>query len=140
MTYLEALYGSQFYEISQRGGDGKKGRTNGNMFLAVFIILVVVDILMLGILSDAVFKNEFTAVIHRWFGEMTGKSIGKLLGLVLFGIIYFIIIKTIGTEKNYNRIIDNFMQYPDEIKKKANKKILIPFFILLVILLIGAFS
>jgi hypothetical protein len=47
MTFLEALYGSQYYEIHQRGGDGKKGRLNGNIFLSAFILLMIITLLMI---------------------------------------------------------------------------------------------
>lgn len=39
MTFLEALYGSQYQEIHQRGGDGSKARFNGNLLLAVMVLL-----------------------------------------------------------------------------------------------------
>jgi hypothetical protein len=36
----------------------------------------------------------------------------------------------VGSESNFKNKVDAFMQYPDEVKKKANAKLLIPFFIL----------
>lgn len=139
MTYFEALYGGQHYEISQRGGDTKAGRMNGNIFLAALIILLLIDIILIGLALDNVFRNELTANIHRWFGEMSGRSIGKLLAIVLFAVLYFVIIKTIGSESNYNRLVNNFMQYPEEVKEKAKWKALIPFGILIVVLMISVF-
>lgn len=47
MTFLQALYGSQYQEIKQRGGDGNKGRINGNVFLSAFIVLIIIVILQL---------------------------------------------------------------------------------------------
>jgi len=46
MTFLEALYGSQYYEIHQKGRDGNKGRLNGNLFLSTLIILFILALLM----------------------------------------------------------------------------------------------
>jgi hypothetical protein len=48
-------------------------------------------------------------------------------------IIYFILTKTVGSEESFKRKAEVFMQQPDEIKKKANKILLIPFLILVVI-------
>lgn len=140
MSYFEALYGRQYYEIHQRGGDTSKGRMNGNVFLAALIVLLLIDILLIGIALDNVFKNELTSRIHSWFGVLSGRLIGKILAIPVFAVIYFIIVKIVGTETNYNRLVNNFMNYPDEIKKKAMRKTLFPFGILIILLLISVFS
>ena len=133
MTFLEALYGSQYYEIHQKGRDGNKGRLNGNMFLAAFIVLIIIAVLMICISFVPGFNESMTKSIRSVFRYSSGKSIGILLAIPVFAIIYFIILKTVGTEENFNRKVDAFMQYPDEVKKKANAILLIPFFILGVI-------
>ena len=133
MTFLEALYGSQYYEIHQKGRDGNKGRLNGNIFLAVLVILFLFAVLIICISFAPGFNEMLTKSIRNVFGYSTGKSIGKILAIPLMAIIYFILAKTIGSEENFKKKVKAFMQYPDEIKKKANKKLLIPFFILGVI-------
>ena len=133
MTFLEALYGSQYYEIHQKGKEGKKGRFNGNLFLSALIVLLIIAVLMISVSFVPGFEEKINNSVRSVFGSLRGKSIGKLLAIPVFGIIYLVIVKTIGTETNFNRKVDAFMQYPDEIKKKANTKLLIPFFILGVI-------
>lgn len=133
MKFLEALYGSQYYEIHQKGRDGNKGRLNGNIFLSALIILLVFAIFMVCISFIPGFEETMTRKIRAVFGYNTGKSIGKLLAIPLFAIIYVIILMTVGTAKNFQNYVLNFTQYPDEIKKKANAKLLIPFFVLGVI-------
>ena len=133
MTFLEALYGSQYFEIHQRGRDGSKGRLNGNIFLTALVILFLFAVLMICISFVPGFNEMLTRSIRNIFGYSTGKSIGKLLAVPLMAIIYFILAKTVGSEENFKRKVEAFLQYPDEIKKKANKKLLIPFFILGVI-------
>ena len=140
MTFLEALYGSQYYEIHQRGKDGNKGRLNGNVFLAALIVLFILAVLMVCISFVPGFNESMTKSVRSVFGYSTGKSIGKLLAIPVFGIIYLVIIKTVGSETNFKNKVDAFMQYPDEIKKKANAKLLIPFFILGVIVFGLAFA
>lgn len=130
MTFLEALYGSQYYEIHQKGRDGNKGRLNGNLFLAAFVVLFIIAVLMISISFVPGFNEALTKTIRNVFGYSTGKSIGKLLAIPVFAITYFIILKTVGNETNFRRNVDVFMQYPDEEKKKANAKLLVPFFIL----------
>ena len=140
MTFLEALYGSQYYEIHQKGRDGNKGRLNGNVFLSALIVLFILAVLMISISFVPGFEESMTKNIRSVFGYSTGKSIGKLLAIPVFGIIYLIIIKTVGSESNFKNKVEAFMQYPDEVKKKANAKLLIPFFILGVIVFGLAFS
>jgi len=140
MTFLEALYGSQYYEIHQRGKDGNKGRLNGNVFLAALLVLFILAVLMVCISFVPGFNESMTKSVRNVFGYSTGKSIGKLLAIPVFGIIYLIIIKTVGSESNFKNKVDAFMQYPDEVKKKANAKLLIPFFILGVIVFGLAFA
>ena len=130
MTFLEALYGSQYYEIHQKGRDGNKGRLNGNMFLSALIILFILAVMMISISFVPGFNESLTQNIRSVFGDSSGRSIGKLLAIPVFGIIYLVIIKTVGSESNFKNKVEAFMQYPDEVKKKANAKLLIPFFIL----------
>lgn len=130
MTFLEALYGSQYHEIHQKGRDGSKGRLNGNLFLAAFVVLFIIAVFMISISFVPGFNDALTKTIRSVFGYSTGKSIGKLLAIPVFAITYFVILKTVGSETNFRRNVDAFMQYPDEVKKKANAKLLIPFFIL----------
>jgi hypothetical protein len=140
MTFLEALYGSQYYEIHQKGRDGNKGRLNGNLFLSALIILFIIAVFMFLISFMPGFNESITKNIRSVFGYSSGRSIGKLLAIPVFAMIYFIILKTVGTEDNFKRKVEAFMQYPDEVKKKANAKLLIPFFILGVIVFGLAFS
>lgn len=130
MTFLEALYGSQYYEIHQKGRDGNKGRLNGNLFLSALIVLFILAVLMVSISFIPGFNESLTKSIRSMFGYSSGRSIGKLLAIPVFGFIYLVIIKTVGSESNFKNKVDAFMQYPDEVKKKANAKLLIPFFIL----------
>ena len=140
MTFLEALYGSQYYEIHQKGRDGNKGRLNGNFFLSALILLFILALMMISISFVPGFNESLTKIIRSVFTYSSGKSIGKLLAIPVFGIIYFVIIKTVGSENNFKNKVEAFMQYPDEVKKKANAKLLIPFFILLIIVFGLAFS
>jgi|SRR5215204_3361203 len=140
MTFLEALYGSQYYEIHQKGRDRNKGRLNGNLFLSALIILFILALLMICVSFVPGFNESITKGIRNIFGYSTGKSIGKLLAIPAFAIIYFIALKTAGTEANFKNKVEAFMHYPDEVKKKANAKLLIPFFVLGVIVFGLAFS
>jgi Ca2+/Na+ antiporter len=133
MTFLEALYGSQYYEIHQRGKDGNKGRLNGNLFLSIMIILFIIAVFLFCIRFVPGLNDTITRQIRKIFGYSGGKSIGRILAIPLLFIIYVMVNRTTGSAENFKRRTEAFMQYPDEIKKKANVKLLTPFFILLAI-------
>ena len=136
MTFFEALYGSQYYEIQQRGKDGNKGRLNANFFLTALIILGIIAVMMFCLRFIPGFNESLTDNSSSFLVFTNGKIMGEILALPVFGIIYLIIIKTVGSEYNFKRRTEAFMQLPDEVKKKANAKLLTPFFILLVIVLV----
>ena len=136
MTYLQALYGSQYQEIKQRGGDANKGRINGNMFLTTFIILLIIDLVAFIVEISSTGSVSFLNNMLNNFNVVSGKLTGKLLAVPLFIVVYIIVSKTVGTIEKYKRITDEFVQLPEDIKKKANAKILIPFFILLTLLIL----
>jgi len=136
MTFLQALYGSQYQEITQKGGDGSKGRINANMFLSAFMVLLIIVLTSsLAKISSAASVSFLNNLLND-NSIVSGKLIGKLLTVPLFIAVYFIVCKTIGKTESYNRIIEKISQLPEDIKKTANDKIIIPFFILLVLLIV----
>ncbi len=140
MTYLQALYGSQYYEIAERGGDTNKSRYNGNIFLAAFIILILLDILLAWIRFVPGANEDVSREMHSIFGFLSGKTIGQVLAIPLFALVYVIITKTVGTEENFKRHVAAFSLLPAEIRKKANRKLLTPFLTLTVLLFLMAIT
>jgi hypothetical protein len=137
MTFFEALYGSQYWEISQQGKDGNKGRLNANLFLSAFIILILLNGFLVLFLIPGVYDSA-TQLLTNIFGYGNGKNAGKLLAIPLLGIIYFTVSKTVGLEANFKVHVDRFLKLPDSEKKKANKKLLTPFLIFLGILFLAS--
>ena len=131
MTFLEALFGSQYEEIHKQGKDGNKGRSNANLFLAALILLLIIAILMIGVSFVPGFNNSLTGSVQDVFGNSSGNSIGKLLALPAFIIIYLAINFSVGNQLNFTLKVEAFMQYPEEVRKKANARLIIPFFVLL---------
>jgi len=140
MTFLEALYGSQYQELKDRGTDPAKGRLNSNVFLTAFIIVIILVVLMSIMSFSDYYNSTWNAAAESLAGDISGKQFGEALAIPVFALIYFVVLKTVGTAANYERLTNNFMQYPDDIKSKANKKLLVPFFVLLAILLVEAIS
>lgn len=135
MTFFEALYGSQYDELKQKGKDGNAARFNGNIFFAAFIIVILIVIILLGITLNQQFGDTLNDNLHNVFASLSGRSIGKLIALPILFLIYFIISKTIGSQQQFQKYVEGYTNCPQAEKDKANRKILIPFFILLAIML-----
>ena len=133
MTFLQALYGSQYQEIAGRGGDTNKARINGNYFLTAFAIL---GILISASLVFYLFKAmgiDLSARLSQITGSASGKGLGRLMAIPLFLLIYLVIGQTIGSKARYEQTVAEFMQLPKEERETANKRVLKPFFILLIL-------
>lgn len=131
MTFIQALYGSQYYEISLKGKDGAKGRFNGNIFLSAFVILVVLTITAIAVTFSPGIASNFEKAAGFIANGESGKTTGKLLAIPAMAICYLVIANTIGSVKNYNKIIEEFNLLPAAEKNKANRKVLVPFFTVL---------
>ncbi|HMT73919.1 MAG TPA: hypothetical protein PKA77_07620 [Chitinophagaceae bacterium] len=140
MTFLEAVYGSQYYELQQKGKDGNKARLNGNLVLAAFIILFLFTLLLLLVNFVPGFEKNSWKAIRNIFGSgFSGRTIGRLVALPLMVVIYLICAFTVGSKKNFDAYAQKFVQYPDEVKKKAPIKMLLPFLLVLLVFLVMAF-
>ncbi len=137
MTFIEALYGSQYDEIAKQGKDGNKGRLNGNLFLSAFLLLILMDVIMLFMFTSG-FASFINNSLKDFFGYMDGKTAGKIVAIPLMGTAYLIVSRTVGSEENFKEHVRRFLEPPEDEKKSANKKVLIPFFVLLAILFVGA--
>jgi hypothetical protein len=73
MTFLEAVYGSQYCEIHQKGKDGNKGRLNGNIFLSAMILLFAMAILVLCISFVPGLNESIARLLRSVFGHSSGK-------------------------------------------------------------------
>jgi hypothetical protein len=133
MTFLEALYGGQYYELRLKGRDGNKGRLNANLFLSALVILLFFVVIMIAIRLSPAFNESLSKMIKKATGGISGRSAGKILAVPLFALTFFTIQFTVGSKENFNRKVEAFLQYPDELKKKANGKMLTPFFIILIL-------
>ncbi len=136
MTFLEALYGSQFEELEKKGREGSKARMNGNILLSVMVMLTFFAFLLLGNTVIPGFDEDVTRGFRRIFGLSSGRFAGKLLAIPLVLVIYLVVSVTVGSKENFRSRVDAFMQYPEEEKKKANRKLMTPFFVLLALVFI----
>ncbi len=134
MIFLEALYGSQYSEISKNGKDGNKGRLNGNVILSAIILMVTISGFLL---MCSLFKIHWYS--QSWIPGLSGKALGRILGLVMFFSIYNVVSKSIGNEARFREYVKRFLAYPEEIQKTANKMIMLRFAVSLIFFIIMVF-
>lgn len=133
MNFLTVLYGGQYDEITRNGRDGNKGRQTANVFLTVFLLLLLAMIFI-------ILYKYFPGVLPRHFLRNLGpRTAGKVIALAAFGGVYLLVLLTVGSEKNFHRQVAAFREYPDSVKKNANRIILIPFFVLMVLTILLGF-
>lgn len=138
MTFLEALYGSQYAEIKQNGKDGNKGRLNGNLFLTSFVLLVAVMIILFLSFIFPAFGSQLEHVLPDFLKLFTGRGQGQILAIVFGGILYFIIVKTVGSEYRFQKYVSQYLEYPLEVRRTANRRLLFPFFSVILIVFVLA--
>ncbi|MDD5150642.1 MAG: hypothetical protein PHC28_09185 [Flavobacterium sp.] len=139
MKFIEALYGSQYYELSTNGKDGMKGRVNGNLLLSAFLTLFILLVLMLLYCFSINFEQFFLEKFHNYFAYFSGKTTGKIVAIPIFALIYFIITKTVGSQENFIKNINKFMKHTDLEKQKANRIIIKTFMIIVFLIFILTF-
>lgn len=119
MRFIKIIYYSQYYELKNAGKDPQKGRLNGTLLSATIIIL------LLGSFFILLFKLEPYLPMVQWMKRSalgyqgTGKALGELLGAILIIFIGGLLWLTIGSERSYNKIAEDFMQLPDEVQKRT---------------------
>ncbi len=135
MTFFQALYGVQHRDLVESGRDGRKGRMYGNLFLTAYIIILFFALLMTAMLVFPSLHKSLALSLHHLFGYSFGKTLGKIVAVPLMAVIYIAVANTVGSAHNYDRLAQEFSLLPEKDRLQANKKLLIPFFLLLGIFL-----
>jgi hypothetical protein len=132
MNLLTILYGCQYEEIAAKGKDGNKGRVAANVLLTIFLLLLIalIFVILYKYFPSALPKNPL-----RGFGPRTS---GKIIALIGFGGVYGLVLLTVGTEANFHRQVAAYRDYPESVKKKANRLILVPFFSMMALVILLA--
>ena len=104
MNLIDKLYYSQYYELKQKGKAAAARKTANTLvtvaFLAHFFVLMTLLVILFPDLGDAI--SDFNKDI---FGRRNGRLAGMVFAGIPMGIIYWVVVKTIGSESNYESII-----------------------------------
>jgi hypothetical protein len=136
---LQRIYGMQYEELEQNGKDGNKARFNGNILVAAYLIVAILLLLLLVTWVPG-YNEAMTRIIRSIFGYSSGKTIGRLLAIPLFAILYYVVTITVGSESSFRKQVEAYKQFSEEEKKKSLVKVMVPFMSMLGLLLILALS
>lgn len=136
---LQRIYGMQYEELEQNGKDGNKARFNGNILVSAYLIVAFLLLILLLTLIPS-YNEYITRTLRGIFGYSSGKTIGRLLVIPLFAILYYAVMRTVGSEKAFLEHVEAYKQFSEEEKKKSLMKVMLPFMSMLGLMLILALS
>ncbi|MGG9962217.1 hypothetical protein [Ferruginibacter sp. SUN106] len=114
MNWIETVYCSQYYELKEKGRDPMKARLNGTLLTATMLLLAGVVLFKLG--------YKYIPWQLPADSNISGKAMGQVLGLAGLVIVGGIINFTIGSQKQYLKMIERWQQLPDDVLKATIKK------------------
>ncbi|MCD6011997.1 MAG: hypothetical protein K0Q79_1859 [Flavipsychrobacter sp.] len=139
MNLIQTIYCSQYYELKKSGRDYTKGRTNGTVLVAAILLLIIIAVIVPycvyvpGNGIDRMFRGT----------GMSGRAMGKILGLGGLALLYGILNFTAGSKSSYDRMIQQWENMSDDELKATVKKAMKIFFVafgLFLIAMIAAFA
>lgn len=136
MTVIDALYGSQYWELKNKGADVQKGRLYGNLLFAATIMIYLFLIIIIWSFISEDFTKDLTRFLKSIFGYSTGKMIGKMIAIPLIAVIYLIVALFFGSKKRYEKSYQNYVNASQKEKDDAIGKMVAIFAIGLLLLFI----
>ncbi|EDP95132.1 hypothetical protein U8527_13035 [Kordia algicida OT-1] len=127
MTVIDALYGSQYYDLKSKGYDVQKGRLYGNLLFAATIMIYLFVIVIFWSFFSEDFTKDLTRFLRSIFGRSTGKMIGKVIAIPLIAIIYLMIALFFGSKKQYEKRYETYVNATKEEKDNAVGKMVVIF-------------
>lgn len=122
MNILESVYCYLQYEKIKEGKPVSYDVRTGNTLTALSLVMLIFGafFLIITISPNAadVMEDFFKAI----FGRTAGKAIGQFLIIFLLAITYPLIIRTIGTQENFERITEEFLKMQPQEQEKIAKK------------------
>jgi hypothetical protein len=113
MNVIQAIFCSQYLELSKKG-KGEAAYKNGLVLCAIAIGLNLMTILFVLIGFDL---NPL-GNINRIFGSMSGRTSGRVIALVLFGVLFILLRYLFLTKDWFHRTVNNFEQFDEQQRKK----------------------
>lgn len=132
MNPVKIIYSCRYFDLKKQGKE-ITAKKSGTFIVSLLLFLLVLSAFLLMILYYPNFETTISNFFDKFFGERTGKGISKLVLVLFFGIIFYVIKYTIGSQNTYDRTIEEFSLFTDyeqkKIKRIGNIYFLIPILI-----------
>lgn len=138
MNVIKALYCNQYYELKPKGKE-HASLQNGTALVTIALLVNFFAIVFFVITISPDVGDYFGDIIEDIFGRRNGRSLGKILGIIPFGLIYLGVKNTTGKEANYNQTITEFEALSPDQQKQVSKKGL-NYFIISIVVFAVAFA
>lgn len=122
MSILESIYCYLQYEKIKEGKPVSYDVRTGNTLTALSLVMLIFGAFFWIITISPDAADTMEDFLKAIFGRTVGKAIGQFLMIFLLAIAYPIIIKTIGTQDNFERITEAFLKMPQDEQEKIAKK------------------
>ncbi len=122
MNYISSIYAALFHGRIKEGVSVSEKPTTGNMVLACCAIIVLGSIVALLVLLVPDFGDGANDLLKSIFGRSSGKTIGRLIGVGLFLLIFPIVNYTVGTPAKYMEAINQYKALSPEEQEQVAKK------------------
>lgn len=139
MNLLESIYCYLHSEKLKENQPLSHDTTTGNILVTLSIIMLIFGSFFLVITISPSASDAMEDFLKSIFGRNAGRLIGQFLIFILLIIIYPIVIKTIGTQENFERIAVDFLKMSEIEKERVAKKGKIFFLVCLFTMVIPIF-
>ena len=95
---------------------------NGNLLLSISLFVFVASVIGILILIFPEIGESIEDILKDTFGRRGGRTMGKFLAILGIAMFFPFVRYTIGTPKNYQRIMDDCKNMSDEELKEVSKK------------------
>ena len=122
MNYFESFYASLFYSRKNNGMPAASTPLNGNILLSVSLFVFVASVIGMAILIFPGIGEAIEDLLKDTFGRSGGRTIGRFLAIIGIALFFPFVRFTIGTPKNYQRIMSDCEKMSEEEWKEVSKK------------------
>lgn len=122
MDILESIFCYLHAENEKEGKPISYDATSGNMIISLCLVMLPIGLFFWILLLSPNTTESLEGFLDILFGPKNGKFIGQFLILTLLILIFPTIKKTIGTQENYERILELYLNMSEIEQEKAVKK------------------
>jgi hypothetical protein len=120
MNPVKIIYSCRYFDLKKQGKEST-ARKSGTLIVSLLLFLLILSAFLLMILYYPNFETTISDFFDKFFGERAGKGISKLVLVLFFGIIFYSLKYTIGSQSIYNRTIEEFSLLTDYQQKKIKR-------------------